>query len=397
MCRAAELRRAWDVTTGIVPPRFSTRTVNVPPRVLYFGTYDAEVHPRVGVLREGARSAGVEVLECNIPIGFSTADRVQLLKQPWRAVGAVARIAVVWIRLALAARRIGPVDAVVVGYLGHLDVHLARLCFRGTPIVLDHLVFLADTAADRGVGGGWRDRVLEAVDGAAIAAADVVVVDTSEHAALVPAGRRDRVVVVPVGAPEQWFYTPKPPAAPTMRVVFFGLFTPLQGAPVIGDAIRRLQHREDIHFTMVGGGQEWAETRQRAGEGRGCSWTPWVAPPDLPGLVAGHDVCLGIFGSGPKSLRVVPNKVYQGAAAGCAVVTSDTEPQRRELRDDAVFVPPQDGAALADALAALADDPERLLALRRAAHARAQAEYRPERVVRPLLERLSLGESDGGL
>lgn len=377
------------------PPTFPSRTVNVAPRVLFFGTYDAEVHPRVGVLRDGVRAAGIEVAECNVPIGLSTADRVQLLQQPWRAAVAALRMMVVWARLVLAARRVGPVDAVVVGYLGHIDVHLARLLFRGVPIVVDHLVFLADTAVDRGVGGGWRDRVLATVDRAAIRAAEVVVVDTAEHAELVPDDYRGRTVVVPVGAPEQWFRVPTPHKPGVLRVVFFGLFTPLQGAPVIGDAIRRLEGREDVRFTMVGAGQEWAETRQRAGHGHMCSWSPWIAPADLPGLVAEHDVCLGIFGSGPKSLRVVPNKVYQGAAAGCAIVTSDTEPQRRALHDAAVFVPPQDGAALAEALAALAADPARLLALQRAAHERAREQYRPERVVRPLLERLALKESDG--
>ena len=55
-----------------------------------------------------------------------------------------------------------------------------------------------------------------------------------------------------------------------------------------------------------------------------------------PALVAGHDVCLGIFGTGVKAQLVVPNKVYQGAAAGCAVVTSDTAPQRRALGENAV-------------------------------------------------------------
>ena len=58
--------------------------------------------------------------------------------------------------------------------------------------------------------------------------------------------------------------------------------------------------------------------------------------------MARHDVCLGIFGTGPKALRVVPNKVFQGAAAGCALVTSDTPPQRRLLGDAAVLVPPGD-------------------------------------------------------
>lgn len=374
-------------------PGFWTALV---PRVLFFGTYDSEVHPRVRVLREGLRSAGAEVVECNIPLGLSTADRVRLVRQPWRAVGIAVRVLWIWVRLARAARRVGPVDAVVVGYLGHLDVHLARLLFRDTPIVLDHLVFLADTAVDRGVGGGWRHRVLAGFDHLAIRASDVALVDTREHAELVPVDRRDRALVVPVGAPDRWFRQPTAEASPPLRVAFFGLFTPLQGAPVIGDAIRRLRARADITFTMIGTGQHWAETRRRAGESERCSWLSWVDPAQLPILVAEHDVCLGIFGDGPKSLRVVPNKVYQGAAAGCAVVTSATGPQQRALGDAALFVPPGDASALAEALTTLADDGELLARLQRAAHARAEAEYRPIRVVRPLLERLDLEESPGG-
>lgn len=364
------------------------------PRVVFFGTYDAEVHPRVGVLREGVRSAGIEVAECNIPVGVSTADRVRLLRQPWRIAGAAARLLAAWVRLTIASRRVGPVDAVVVGYLGHLDVHLARRLFPGVPVVLDLLVFLADTALDRGLGGGWRDRVLGAVDGRAIRAADVVVVDTPEHAELIPAEHRHRSVVVPVGAPERWLSAPRMTTA-NLRVVFFGLFTPLQGAPVIGEAIRLLAGRDDITFTLVGGGQELEETRRLSGDGDACSWIAWVSPSELPGLVADHDVCLGIFGDAPKSLRVVPNKVYQGAAAGCAIVTSDTPPQRRALGAGALFVPPRDPAALADALVTLAEDRDLLARLKHVANALARDEYRPVRVVRPLLERLERLELGG--
>lgn len=373
------------------------------PRVVMFGTYDADVHPRVAVLRDGLRDAGMDVVECNVPIGISTADRVRLLEQPWRAVGTAVRLVWVWLRLALAALRVRDADAVVVGYLGHVDVQLARLLFRRTPIVLDHLLFLTDTARDRALGGGWRDRVLGVVDRAAMRAADVLVLDTHEHLELVPTDLRDRAVVVAVGAPEHWFHRPTPPdgepdgAAPTepLEVVFFGLFTPLQGAPVIGDAIRLLADRDDVRFTMVGSGQQWQETRDRAGDDARCRWVPWVAPDELPALVAAHDVCLGIFGDGPKSLRVVPNKVYQGAAAGCAVVTSDSAPQRRALGDAGVLVPPEDADALAAALRALADDRARLHELRTAAHALAREQYRPVRVVRPLLDRLGLSRGAG--
>jgi glycosyltransferase involved in cell wall biosynthesis len=120
-----------------------------------------------------------------------------------------------------------------------------------------------------------------------------------------------------------------------------------------------------------------------------------VAPADLPALVAGHDVCLGIFGRGDKALRVVPNKVFQGAAAGCAVVTSDTAPQRRALGECAVLVPPGDPQALAAALRALADDRDRLQALRTGAWTLARERFVPEAVVVPLVQRVTMPTAPG--
>ncbi len=86
----------------------------------------------------------------------------------------------------------------------------------------------------------------------------------------------------------------------------------------------------------------------------------------------------------------MPNKVFQGAAAGCAIVTSDTPPQRRVLHDAALFVPPGDPAALAGALEGLAADPDRLLGLRTAAWELARTDFVPSAVVGPLLARLTL-------
>jgi glycosyltransferase involved in cell wall biosynthesis len=100
-------------------------------------------------------------------------------------------------------------------------------------------------------------------------------------------------------------------------------------------------------------------------------------------------VCLGIFGVTPKALRVVPNKVFQGAAAGCAIVTSDTGPQRSALGAAAEFVPPGDPVALADALRRLADDGERLARLRRASAERAGRSFAPSAVVTELRARLA--------
>jgi glycosyltransferase involved in cell wall biosynthesis len=309
----------------------------------------------------------------------------------------LARLAGCWLRLARRARRLPAPDAVVVGYLGHFDVHLARLLFRGVPVVLDHLIGASDTARDRRVRGGFRQRALRILDRAALAAADIVVVDTDEHLAAVPARYRDRGVVVPVGAPQAWFDAGHPPDAGhpsdagrsdlALRVVFFGLYTPLQGTPVIGEALGRLTGAP-IDVTMVGGGQDLDETRRAASANTRVVWRHWVPAAELPALVAAHDVCLGIFGTGQKARRVVPNKVFQGAAAGCAVVTSDTGPQRRALGGAGVLVPPGDPVALADALRRLAADRATLVRLRAAARERAERSFAAVEIVTPLVDRV---------
>jgi SAM-dependent methyltransferase len=139
---------------------------------------------------------------------------------------------------------------------------------------------------------------------------------------------------------------------------------------------------------MIGGGQDEAEARAAAAPNPAVRWLDWVPAAELPALVAGHHVCLGIFGTSAKALRVVPNKVFQGAAAGCAIVTSDTPPQRRALGDAAVLVPPGDPEALAAALVRLADDRAELARLRLAARKLAQQQFAPEQIVAPLTARL---------
>lgn len=356
-------------------------------RLLFFGTYDARRHPRVEVLIEGFRANGDEVAECNVPLGLDTSDKVRLLKKPWLLPLFFARLLWAWALLAVRSRRHRDVDAVVVGYLGHADVLLARRLWPRRTIVLDYLVSLSDTGKDR--GGGRIVSALAALDRRAVAATDVLVLDTSEQSVTVPVPPRSATVVVPVGAPEWWFSPPRALDPAPLRVVFFGLYTPLQGCPAIGRAIASLAGEPGVTFTMIGTGQDRAETEALA-RGGNVTWVDWVDAADLPGVVAGHHVCLGVFGTG-KGERVVPNKVYQGAAAGCVVVTSDTPPQRSMMGDAAVYVPPLDAAALASVLRELAHDPERVAKLREAAYTLAQDRFHPETVVAPLREHLAGG------
>ncbi|RLV56730.1 glycosyltransferase [Aeromicrobium phragmitis] len=354
--------------------------------MLGFGTYERAKHPRVGIILDGLRQRGHDVKEANRPLGLSTAERVTMLQQPWRLPLLVLRLLARWTSLAVAARRTARShrpDVVIVGYLGHFDVVLARLVFPRTPIVLDHLIFAADTAQDRGARG-LRVRLLGLLDRLALACSDLAVVDTEEHHALLP--RRTRGLVVPVGATHEWYAAGRSASrgGTSPSVVFFGLFTPLQGAPIIAEALRSARERlPELRVTMVGTGQDYAEARRILADDDTVTWMDWVNPADLPRLVAEHDVCLGIFGDSHKARRVVPNKVYEGLAAGCAVITSDTPPQRRALGDAGVLVPPADAEALADALFSLTADPKALARACAASGARA-AGFSAERAVEPL-------------
>jgi glycosyltransferase involved in cell wall biosynthesis len=376
-------------------------------RITVFGTYDTSMHPRIATIAEGLAANGFDVTECNAPLGLTTADRVNMLAKPWIGGPALlARLARRWTSLAVRAFRMPAPDVVVVGYLGHFDVHLARLVYRvrgllkgRIPIVLDHLINASDTGKDRRLDGGPRQVLLRMIDAGALGAADVIVMDTDEHLATLPERHRGRAVVVHVGAPAAWYDAGRAaqegrsgaaePGTGPLRVIFYGLYTPLQGTPTIGAALGKIAAADGIEVTMVGRGQDQAETKAAAAANKSVRWLDWVPAAELPALVAQHDVCLGIFGTGEKARRVVPNKVFQGAAAGCAIITSDTPPQRRVLEDTAVLVPPGDADALASALLELARDRERLHELRAAAQELAEKTFAPAQVVTPLIEKIA--------
>src|SRR3954468_9196823 len=114
-------------------------------RIVVFGTYDVRRHPRVGVLAAGLAAAGDQIAECNVPLGFDTAARVAMLRQPWRLPLLAWRLGICWLRLTACSRSARSraarsADVVLVGYLGHFDVLLARALFRKKPIALDHLI-----------------------------------------------------------------------------------------------------------------------------------------------------------------------------------------------------------------------------------------------------------------
>lgn len=361
--------------------------------ICFFGTYQKERVIRVAVLLEGLRHHGFPVTECQAAPGAASDVRVKSLSNPWALFRFLYATSRAWIRLWAKARRVPTPKAVLVPYLGHFDVHLARLLFPRQILILDHLIFAAETASDRRANPVLAF-LLRGIDAMAILVANIVIVDTEEHRLLIPERWRHKAVVTQVGAPKNWFAPDRTFLNPTvqnkpLRIVFFGLYIPLQGVQHIANAFLLLRD-QGIPFeaTMIGTGQDYESVRQTLKGVEQVKWIDWLGLDELARELADHDICLGIFGTSKKAWRVVPQKLFLGAAAGCGILTSDTPPQRRCFGDAAVFAAAGDANALATQLRMLDMDRDRVNVLRAASRNLAMAQFRPEQVTKTLAKHL---------
>ena len=309
------------------------------------------------------------------------------------SLATVARLARA--ELALSRTRADDSDALIVGYPGHADMLAARRAARGRPVVFNPLVSLADTlVGDRGVVSSSSPRALalRSLDRRAFRSADLVVADTEAHAGyfLRTYGlAQERVEVALVGA-EDALFRPGPTEPGVFHALFVGKLIPLHGLDTILTAAALAP---EIPFVVAGAGQLAALLADRPAN---VEHVPWIEYAALPDAYRQAGCALGIFGTGAKAARVIPNKVFQALACARPVITADT-PGARELLThdaDALLVPPGDGQALADAIRRVAGDDA--LARRIGEAGRLTYEKRASEVVlgarwRELLERTVTG------
>ena len=338
-------------------------------KVLYFGTYD-RASPRNSQVVSCLRGAGVVVEERRREVWG---------RHNWSpGLGTLARLARA--ELALGRQREDDADVLLVGYPGHADMPAARRVAHGRPVVFNPLVSLADTLVDdRGVVSrrSIRGTALRRVDRLAFRLPDLVVADTDAHAAYFREAYglpNERVEVALVGA-EDALFRPGEVERARFHVLFVGKLIPLHGLETI---LAAAALEPDIPFVVVGDGQLAPLLVDRPFN---VEHVPWLEYAALPDAYRRAGCALGIFGTGAKATRVIPNKVFQALACARPVITADT-PAARELLThdaDALLVPPGDGEALAAAIRRVATDEG--LARRLAAAGRATYEARASEAV----------------
>jgi glycosyltransferase involved in cell wall biosynthesis len=273
-----------------------------------------------------------------------------------------------WPRLARDAHR-QRFDALWVAFLGYSDVPLAWALsrWRRVPLVFDAFVLLHDTfVTDRETVRRRSPAAifLRALEIVACHLADVVVVDTVDHAERVARRTRldpARIRVLHVGSEQAEPCRDEARPEP-FRVTFCGSFMPLHGADVIVRAAALLEGDPAIDFVLVGAGQTKSGVVALA-HSLGCERVSFVDPcrgDALRTILCDAHVLLGVFGTSAKSTVVIPNKVVDALALGRPVITADT-PAIRRLLDPTqiVTIPPGDPQALAAAISALSSDATR--------------------------------------
>jgi glycosyltransferase involved in cell wall biosynthesis len=144
-------------------------------------------------------------------------------------------------------------------------------------------------------------------------------------------------------------------------VLYAGTHGISQALPRVADAAARLAG-DAVRVAFVGGGSDKARLRRRVAELGldNVTLAPAVPPDQVPWLLAGADICLVTLRDVPLFATFIPSKMFEYLAAGKAVIGAVSGEAAQILHEaGAVVVPPEDSAALADAIGALAADPAR--------------------------------------
>jgi glycosyltransferase involved in cell wall biosynthesis len=339
-------------------------------KVCYWGTYERE-YPRNAVLIAGLRQNGIEVVECHYDLwkeGFRFNKMALLagLERKLRfATRAVLNYPILIYRYLCSAKH----DAVIVGYLGHIDIFILVLFakIKRKPIVFDAFFSLYDTAIS-----DWRlsseksllARLCRFVDWGACRLASLVLVDTEaqqDYFCREFGLAREKVRWLYVGADDSLFTPAVEPARPRpLRVVYIGNYVPLHGVPIILQAARLL-NGEEIEFWLIGDNREAPGLTELSSNcnGQRVKFFPWMLPHQLRDKIGEADVCLGIFGTSDKAKRVIPGKAFLALAMGKPLITGDSPAARGLLEDgkNAILCEMGSADALAYAIRRIQKDP----------------------------------------
>ena len=250
-------------------------------------------------------------------------------------------------------------------------VALALRAWHGAPLIYDLQDIWPDSA--RAVGVMTRGPAMLLLGGLEKllyrCSARVVVISEGFRDYLANRGvPRDRLRLIPNGVDDELLRDAEPehrlrrtqPLQRRFIVGYVGNHGLAQGLDTMLDAADRLRG-DAVAFLLVGEGVEKPRLERKALEAKldNVRFLHGVPRRRVPGLLAACDAGLVILRDDPLFRITIPSKLYEYMAAGKPVLCSvgGETAGLVEAARCGIAVPPADGAALADAVRALARDP----------------------------------------
>ncbi len=370
-----------------------------------FGRKGASIHVQEVVRALGRTGADVEIFARRVgdvpPPGLERVPVHRLPSAP-ATLGAAereraARESNAWLRQRLAAT--GRWDALYERYSLWSFAGLEYARERGTPAILEvNAPLIEEQALHRDLVDA--EAAVEVARRAFGAATALVAVSRGVAEWLSGfAAARGRVHVVPNGVDPERFLRPERDPERPFTVGFVGTLKPWHGVDVLAEAFALLHAgAPGVRLLVVGDGPERPRLEARlAAHGLAAStrMIGAIPPATVPAWLARMDVGVAPY---PKSSRFYfsPLKVLEYMAAGLPVVASRIG-QIVDLVEDGrsgILCPPGDPLALAEALAALREDPALSARLGAAGRAATLQRHTWDAVVRTILAGAGIGPPD---
>jgi colanic acid biosynthesis glycosyl transferase WcaI len=143
---------------------------------------------------------------------------------------------------------------------------------------------------------------------------------------------------------------------------FVGTLGMAHGLESVLDAAEILRDRKEVLFWLVGEGARRsaleAEARSRGLDN--VRFEGQVPRENIPGVLASSDAALVLLRPDPLFETVLPSKMFEAMAASCPVILGVRGESRALLEESGggIAIEPGNGAALAEAVEALAADPD---------------------------------------
>lgn len=269
-------------------------------RICYFGDYDPD-YSRTRVILCGLHECGVSVVHCNAR--WKGLGKYRVLWQKHRALRADYDVLLV-----------GLGDARLMPFFAWL---VSRRLIVWEPLysIYDNWVFDRKLTSPHSL----KAYLYWFMDWLGCKVSDLIILDTNTNCRYfhetfgVPMGKLSRVLV---GADTRVFMPlSKTRDTGKFEVEFHGKYIPVQGTDVIVRAAKLLE-QDDVHFTMIGGGQAFNETKALAEKLQVTNITffPTLPREKVVEYIRNADVCMGLVGDVPRVVRAIPNKLYEAAA-----------------------------------------------------------------------------------